>query len=351
MHYFVIVWLGLSCVCAYKALRPSIVLNTKPEKQVIDVIEPTTGVTVRLIGTMHYNPSSIRKVTQTINQLGSSNNLGAVVLESCDRRWNKTLTNQPQSTFLRSLLDNEMQAASEAGRQFNAPVILADQNINITNTRMKETFLETVKDIATLRIDRIVADLRRVTPIVFTPPIDSLRVGQLNIADFLDPTLLIGLPISLLRYPLAIIIKSPPALVIGYFLTLGYSGYAADWSPEIMPGLSDTNPLLERLLEASSTSASILFELLLLGRTFAVALLEERNAVIAEGIRAACLDIKNSNLQSRGGNGLKGWFEQVVGSKDRASGGDSGDGGGKVVVAVLGAAHLNGIAALIGNEM
>ena len=59
-------------------------------KQVLKFVEPQTNVTVMLIGSMHYNPASIQLVETTVEDLAKSNQLGYVIIESCDIRLNTT---------------------------------------------------------------------------------------------------------------------------------------------------------------------------------------------------------------------------------------------------------------------
>ena len=92
---------------------------------------------MKIVGCMHYNPHSIKTASQYITELGESNTLGSVVLESCNSRWSRTLKKQPKGSLRRNLLDNEMQAAYELGIEFDRPIILGDQDIDTTNDRLK----------------------------------------------------------------------------------------------------------------------------------------------------------------------------------------------------------------------
>ena len=86
------------------------------------------GRDVFLIGTMHYNPASIRLCEETVSTLRRASRLGAVVLETCPKRWEKTLTYQPAGSVMRSVLDNEFQSAAEAAGD-DAEIVLGDQEI------------------------------------------------------------------------------------------------------------------------------------------------------------------------------------------------------------------------------
>lgn len=48
--------------------------------QVLDFIEPKTGVQVKLIGAMHYNPASIKLATDSINALQAEGRLGSIII-------------------------------------------------------------------------------------------------------------------------------------------------------------------------------------------------------------------------------------------------------------------------------
>merc|ERR1719273_1270924 len=90
----------------------------KGSSQVLKFKEPTTNVTVILIGAMHYNPASIELVRDTIETLGQENKLGSVIIESCDIRWNDTSSSSTpsesevaQKEFKKKFLQNEMRVA------------------------------------------------------------------------------------------------------------------------------------------------------------------------------------------------------------------------------------------------
>ena len=69
-----------------------VLLGPNQYRQLLEFVEPTTNVTVVLIGSMHYNPASIELVETTVDKLGREEKLGSVIIESCDIRWNKTQT-------------------------------------------------------------------------------------------------------------------------------------------------------------------------------------------------------------------------------------------------------------------
>lgn len=229
------------------------------------------------------------------------------------------MKSQAVGTFMRSLLDNEMQAASEAGSVYNIPTLLADQNITLTNARMKETFVESLRDLASLQLGKLLSDLNRARKIVLTPALRDPNNGrQLGLSDYLDPALILGAPVSLVRYPLAIVIKSPltGALILSSCLYALVDPSAAPDVGFIDTSAGDTASVLaENFLELVQTLLTVAVETAVVGRTFLVCLLEERNVVLADNIRRACREA----------------------------------GEGQSVVAVLGAAHLNGVTALLSN--
>ena len=303
-------------------LRAELMTMTSGESQIIRLVEKASGRGVVLIGTMHYNPASISLSQEVVSRLASQNQLSAVLVESCEARWNRTLKSQPQGTLLRSLLDNEMQAASESALAFNVPTLLGDQSINQTNARMKETFRESLSDLTSLQFGRLLGDLDRARKVVLSPKMVDGSVRLLGPADLLSPSLVLGTPVSLVRYPLAIALKAPVfgALLVG---SVAATLVGADSTPSVGAmmvsagdwSLGDGAVWVERLVDVTQTLATVLLEVALVGRTFLVCLLEERNVVLADNIRRAC----------------------------------SNAGAGQSVVAVLGAAHLNGIAALLSN--
>jgi hypothetical protein len=61
----------------------------KKVSQMLSFIEPTTGVIVKLVGAMHYNPTSVSLAYSTCNDLAEKAMLGSVIVESCPQRWNK----------------------------------------------------------------------------------------------------------------------------------------------------------------------------------------------------------------------------------------------------------------------
>eukprot|EP00966_Prymnesium_polylepis_P280420 6479282-Prymnesium_polylepis.2 len=195
-----------------------------------------------------------------------------------------------------------MQAAAEAGESFGVPLELADQTIEDTGRRASQLLALTCAQLLTPWAGgwaSIGDDFRQAFAQVVTAK-DGLKPTAL-----LNGPLLLSAPVSLLRYPLAIVLKQPLALA-----PLGLAGWLLG-QPVVLPpeGADLSGELLQ-------SAAILVLETLVLGRLLLVGLLEERNYVLARNIRRACL---------------------------RAKPGGS-------VVAVLGMAHCNGVAELLSDS-
>ena len=299
--------------------------------QILDFVEPTTGVNVRLIGAMHYNPASIQLATDSINELASENKLGSIIIESCDIRWNATMENQ----LVKDALLSEMKAAHDLGMEYNRPVVLGDQRINITVAQLKNGAKEAVLDLVQPwnggwnRLYTSISDARK----------EAVPVGDkyLGSESFFDPKLLAAAPISMIKYPLSYFVKSPAfALAVGALIILGN---AEDSSAYGLAEPLSTTDLLQSLF------LSVL-ETVIFARIFLKELLADRNEVLAENILEQC-----RNYEASGNNDdfLARLF-QAQSNEDRSSGAVYAPGSvlgrpedGKTVVAVLGLAHCNGI--------
>mmetsp|Transcript_408 Transcript_408/g.925 ORF Transcript_408/g.925 Transcript_408/m.925 type:complete len:321 (+) Transcript_408:53-1015(+) len=258
-----------------------------------------SGTSVHIIGTMHYNPHSVKKVEDVIRQYGSDGRLGAVVLEQCKERWALTQSMQPPGSMLRGLLDNEFQAAAELAsfydREYSETIrlVLADEDIRDNNERMNDAFASTIRDIANpgkggwraiaLDLRRAYAENTSVVPTVSVGRCCRDEREYLGYADLFDANLLLSAPISLIRYILAFVAKKP---IRGSLLLTWVSALIAYG---LM--IHDTGDLT-LTDEAMATAVGLLLNLFigvpLLGRVVLVALLSERNKIIASHIRAEC---------------------------------------------------------------
>eukprot|EP01082_Thalassiosira_pseudonana_P003129 g2565.t1 g2565 contig12:370233-371324(-) len=295
--------------------------------QILDFIEPTTGVPVKLIGAMHYNPASIKLATDTINELQAEGKLGSIIIESCSTRWNATLENE----MVKNALQSEMRAAHDLGLKYNRPVVLGDQCINITVSQLKNGAKEALIDLV-----QPIGGWGRLAESIGTARRESVPIGDgyLGIDSFLDEKLLGAAPVSFVKYPLSYMVKSPVAavIVLGLLVLSGGEVSNASWLDEP----ASTSDMLVSLLVS-------FLETVVFARVFLKELLAERNEVLAVNILEQC---KNYQSQSN----KNGWMNLFKSNSDKANGAiyarESVVGKpeeGKTVVAVLGLAHCNGI--------
>ena len=244
---------------------------------------------------MHFNPRSIALARDVVNAEAMTGKLRAVAVESCQTRWNATLEAQPAGSAMRWICDNEMQAAAEAGQAFpDVKIELVDQTIEETGRRVVQIVALTLAELFTFRWDRIGSDLS--TALEHVKGESALKT--LAPTALLDPRLLLGAPLSFVRYPLSLGLKSPLLLgILGLIVLAANQDFGAE----------------DTVLELAGSLAFAAFETIVLGRVLLVALLEERNYVLARNIRKAAFGAKPDGT----------------------------------IVAVLGMAHLNGVAALL----
>jgi pheromone shutdown protein TraB len=303
--------------------------------QILDFIEPTTGVPVKLIGAMHYNPASIKLTEDAINELAEEDKLGSIIIESCDIRWNATLDNE----LVKNALQSEMRAAHDLGLLYNRPVVLGDQRINVTVDRLTDGAKEAVMDLLKPfggweRLYRSIDNARR----------EAIPIGDeyLGIDSLFDPKLLGATPVSLVKYPLSYMVKSPIAgvLVLGLLVLLGGSE------------ASDASSFLSTPESASDLFVSMFIsfvETVIFARIFLKELLAERNDVLAMNILEQCKNYKSDND--------RGWASLFLTKNEKSIGTIYARGSvagkpeeGKTVVAVLGLAHCNGIKKILTEE-
>lgn len=372
------------------------------QPQLLEFVEPRTNVSVVLIGSMHYNPTSIALTTNTINSLASAESLGSVIIESCPIRWNKStsssisttsdvdmaadeettdifyydengqrqvLTNarskSPSQQLLKPVLYNEMVAAFDVAQTYEVPVILGDQLINVTNNRCNAAVKSTIVDLLTPFNGgwlRLLSDVRSAADIAL--PVGSEYLGW---QDFFDVNLLLAAPVTFVRYPLALMIKVPSS-ILPLLLTFFYPIYL----PLIMSLLSSAQPatggeeiagLVNSVTELSSsssftlaginlsdiafTAAAYLLEIAVLSRVFLVSILAERNEVLAKNILLECT--KLAAPATRPQHSSPKWWSTLFSQFDKSATVTSSrlSLAPKKVVAVLGMAHCNGIKKLL----
>ncbi|KAL9185382.1 hypothetical protein ACHAXT_003159 [Thalassiosira profunda] len=307
------------------------------QSQVLDFIEPTTGVPVKLIGSMHYNPASIKLAEDSINALAAEGKLGSIVIESCDIRWNATMEN---NQMVKEALLSEMKAAHDLGIQYERPVVLGDQRINITVDGLKSGAKEAVLDLVQpWRWGRLFESISSARE-------EAVPVGPqyLGLESFFDPKLLGAAPVSFVKYPLSYMVKSPVfAGAVALLIILG--------GVEDSSAFTDT-PTTTDIIESLILSA---LETVIFARVFLKELLADRNVVLAENILEQCRNYEKSES-----SGSSSWWGSLFGTETSAGGADKSTGAvyaqdsvvgkpeeGKTVVAVLGLAHCNGIKKLL----
>eukprot|EP00562_Extubocellulus_spinifer_P019947 CAMPEP_0178598988 /NCGR_PEP_ID=MMETSP0697-20121206/33061_1 /TAXON_ID=265572 /ORGANISM="Extubocellulus spinifer, Strain CCMP396" /LENGTH=304 /DNA_ID=CAMNT_0020236843 /DNA_START=213 /DNA_END=1128 /DNA_ORIENTATION=+ len=303
---------------------------------------------------MHYNPTSIKQVEDTIDDLAQRGVLGSVVVESCEVRWNTTMEilNTPRGQLLKPVLTSEMKAASDRAVSYNRPADLSSP-LNGGWGR----FYNDVKEAVDVALP--------------TGP------GYLTPRSFFDPRLLIAAPVSFAKYPLSFLARNPistaAVLSIMFALTTLDTGSA----------FADAT-LQEQVLSIVESLAFAGLEFALLGRVMIQVLLAERNVVLARNILHQC-EIYSTSRDS-GGDDKGPWsklldalspsstmfntekgLDRIVGKDDtfylprsitatssidqQGSVGSNDNGEDKIVVAVLGMAHCNGIQKLLREQL
>eukprot|EP00929_Paragymnodinium_shiwhaense_P064185 TRINITY_DN32129_c0_g1_i1.p1 TRINITY_DN32129_c0_g1~~TRINITY_DN32129_c0_g1_i1.p1 ORF type:complete len:412 (+),score=89.97 TRINITY_DN32129_c0_g1_i1:55-1236(+) len=270
------------------------------QQQVLTFREPSTGADVVLVGCMHFNPVSIDKATGVTTELSEQGELGAVVLETCPSRWSQIQALQPPGSTLRMLLDNEMQAAAEVAEAAGRPVLLGDQRVEDLGSKLGGLFNESVADLLSpldggwQRVGGdIVEGLQGVAGKIQEKKADEGKKPaeseeNLGAFDFADILLWVYFPVTFVRYISSALLRAPKVIgaVIGFLVAFA-----------LLP-----ENLFTDLFGLCVDVLSI--------RIFFKALLQNRNSILARSIMDACR--KNA-------------------------------GPGKSVVAILGAAHLNGV--------
>ena len=406
-------------------------------RQILTFVEPQTNVTVVLIGSMHYNPASIQLVEETVEDLGATNMLGSVIIESCDIRWNKTQeimdkkkaetatavvpvaantnNNDNNQEFIDSnpndkdFLGNEMRAAWEVATRYHRPTVLGDQRINITMDALKDSLKGTAKDLFLggpsgweRSRDEIVTNWKKTVPISAGQPVPAVATNNnaetryLNAFAFFDPRLLISLPVSLVKYPLSFLIKDPIPVgtVFAIIAVLNFYGSGGDFdvggdkfdfSLQDWVATATTIKTYDWTDYVVSVMISVL-ETVVFARLLLKPLLADRNEILARSVLDQCLlYADNGNGSANTSNSFGNWFQNllspqsqsptILGAEDSESpvyvpGSDpksmlvaekqqssnknnkssNTNEGGKVVVAVLGMAHCNGVMKLLREQ-
>lgn len=352
-------------------------VSTQQPPQIIKFQEPKTNTTVVLIGTMHYNPQSIATVTNTVQNLANEKSLASVLVESCDVRWNTTmeLLKTKRGQIFEPVLMSEMKAASDVAMKNNIPVVLGDQRINVTGDMLGETFRETFVELANPfggGWGRLINEFQQKAEIAL-PSGD----GYLNARSILDPRLLIAAPVSFAKYPLSFLARNPISTSIVFAFIGALTVLDATTSGDV--SFMDAS-IEEQIISILSSFAVAGLEFALFGRLMVQVLLYERNEIIAKNILEQC------RLYSRSGGTSAMNTDGALSSSPLSmlfsfmtSGNDTNNGkvsqpidqkfetiyvpdspqintvvkkdGERIVLAVLGMAHCNGIVKLLREEL
>ncbi len=324
--------------------------------QLLEFEEPQTGVKVILVGAMHYNPASIQLAKDTIERLGNENRLGSVVVESCDIRWNKTAELYAEKPFLKKILNNEMRTACDTSLAFDRPVILGDQRINVTVQALQGSLKQTFQDLITPPsgwkrfVDEVQAAWKETVPFGGD--------GYLSVFAFFDPRLLLVLPVSLIKYPLSYLVRDPLPTSLGLCVLVAISFLDDPTSLESMLA-DDSVSIMDWLLSFGFAA----LETAVFARLLLKPLLAERNEILAKSILDQCrIYASPKNQPPTTANALFSldWFKSAkkrptlnLSTTIYAPGSpivDAADKSDKVVVAVLGMAHCNGIKRLLSES-
>lgn len=377
--------------------------------QVLRFTEPSSGRPVVLVGCMHYNPASIERAKRMTDDLGSAGALHSVLVESCPSRFRGAAEFRESlrargGPFLEGLYDaalpNEMQAAARVANEYGRPIVLADQDIEVTGRRIREVAVGTVRDLASPLEggwSRIGSDLTMAFDVIASSfGVDAAtadrenetgasadgttgggkkRKDRLTLADYLDWKLMGSMPLSFVRYPLSIAVRYPPlAIGVSVFLsaldrfTALAAGYASHGGSFAMQDLGSALPFAssvaaamqyafdDQAYPASSWAITILIailETLVFGRVFVIPILAERDAVLARSI----VTVANNGRGGARTAGAEAGEEEELRSVRPFPNGleaisridfeDEAHDTGAAVVAVLGMAHVNGVRDII----
>lgn len=157
---------------------------------------------------MHYNPASIKLAQDSINSLEEEGKLGSIIIESCDQRWNATLS----SELVQNALKSEMKAAYDLGIEYGRPVVLGDQDINATVSELKNGAKEAILDL----VQPWNGGWQRLVNSISLARKEAVPFGEqyLGAGAFFDPKLLSAAPISMVKYPLSYAVKSPAFVAV-----------------------------------------------------------------------------------------------------------------------------------------
>jgi hypothetical protein len=249
---------------------------------------------------------------------------------------------------------------------FDRPVVLGDQRINITVDALKASLKQTLMDVVSppMGWKRLVDDVQGAWE---ETQIQGGK-GYLSAFAFLDPRLLLVLPVTLIKYPLSYLVRDPlpTSIFLSLFAALSYVDDSSAMQDLIM---NDQVPVSDWIW-------SFLFaglETVVFARLLLKPLLAERNQILAKSILDQCKLYAVNTGEKQPPKTTTGWFDNFLTKKNTspimstttsdaatdviiyAPGSPAvatvvSDQTDKVVVAVLGMAHCNGIMKLLKEQ-
>jgi hypothetical protein len=328
----------------HRLSRPQVsyALSASSARQILEFQEPHTNVTVVLVGAMHYNPSSINLAKTTIHDLAFADRLGSVIVESCDIRWNKTLDLYERRPWLKNLLKNEMLTSCELAQEYNCPVILGDQRINITSAAMKASLKETFVDLISPPSGwkRFATEVSK----AWEETVPFGGQGYLGAFAFFDPRLLLAVPVSLVKYPLAFLVRDPlPTSVV--LIGLLVINYVDGSSSVTMDDVFNNQVPLSDWLISFGLAA---LETVVFARLLLKPLLAERNEILAKSILDQCRLLATGETDLASTRSSTSEIVYAPGSATTIT--EPRSDKDQAVVAILGMAHCNGIKKLLQEQ-
>ncbi len=306
-------------------------------------------------------------VRNTIKDLAEEDKLGSVVIESCDIRWNTTMEALKKQPFVESLVTSEMKVASDEAIKYARPCVLGDQRINATGASLGNALRQTFVDITTPFSGgwgNLSKELKTAADVAL-PTGD----GYLSPRSILDPSLLLAAPISFAKYPFSFLVRNPISTSIA-FTIIGFLTYL-DANDTSSVSFMDAS-LQEQVGSIAFTLGFTFLEFLIFGRLLVQVLLAERNEILAANILAQCKIYSNESTKGVkdeavssflsgisqlffGNEGQKksvtsSNMKEIIYVPDCLENGElrnNDNRNEKVVVAVLGMAHCNGITKLL----
>eukprot|EP00427_Karlodinium_veneficum_P034098 CAMPEP_0169294290 /NCGR_PEP_ID=MMETSP1016-20121227/63823_1 /TAXON_ID=342587 /ORGANISM="Karlodinium micrum, Strain CCMP2283" /LENGTH=169 /DNA_ID=CAMNT_0009385195 /DNA_START=1 /DNA_END=507 /DNA_ORIENTATION=+ len=108
-----------------------------PTPQVLRLRDATTKQEISIVGTLHHNPVSIARAKEEIIASIARNDqtIGAVVLEMCETRLNRSFESVSSSSCESDLLPSEFREAASI-----AQVLLGDPEVSISLQRAKDLY-------------------------------------------------------------------------------------------------------------------------------------------------------------------------------------------------------------------